>query len=456
MSTGTITWVEALEQRVRKVIEDKDLDGLRMLLANRHPADIADVIDRLDDEDKVTVFRLLSPRQAADVLDETSSEATRELLENLPDEEVGDLLDSLPMDDVAEILSEDVPHRVQELLAAMEPGDAAEVRSLLSYPPQSAGRLMTDKFVRVGADMTAGGAIAYLRLIDPEIESLSDLYVLDPARHLLGVVSLRQVITVPSERPMREIMNADVVTVAPTTDQEEVARLVSRYDLLALPVVGAEGRMLGIITVDDVIDVLVAEGTEDVLRFGGVESGGMDQPYFSVPIVRSVRRRVVWLLFLFLAGTLTSGVLGLFEGELAKVIELSVFIPLLIGTGGNTGAQTVSTVIRGLALGEIRWRDTFRVMLRELSSGLLLGVVLGAVALAWASIAGYGSMIAAVVGLTIVAICVWANIIGALVPLVAQKLGIDPATVSAPMITTLVDATGLALYLTIAKVLLKL
>jgi magnesium transporter len=456
MSTGTITWVEALEQRVRKVIEDNDLDALRVLLANRHPADVADVIDRLDDEDKVTVFRLLSPRQAAHVLDETSTEATRELLENLPDEEVGDLLDSLPMDDVAEILSEDVPDRVHELLATMEPSDAAEVRSLLSYPPQSAGRLMTDKFVRVGPDMTAGSAIAYLRLIDPEIESLSDLYVLDPARHLLGVVSLRQVITAPAERPLREIMNADVVTVAPTTDQEEVARLVSRYDLLALPVVGAEGRMLGIITVDDVIDVLVAEGTEDVLRFGGVESGGMDQPYFSVPIVRSVRRRVVWLLFLFLAGTLTSGVLGLFEGELAKVIELSVFIPLLIGTGGNTGAQTVSTVIRGLALGEIRWRDTFRVMLRELSSGLLLGVVLGALALIWASIAGYGTMIAAVVGLTIVAICIWANVIGALVPLAAQKLGIDPATVSAPMITTLVDATGLAIYLTIAKVLLKL
>jgi magnesium transporter len=456
MSAGTITWVEALEQRVRKVIEDNDLDGLRVLLLNRHPADIADVIDRLDDDAKVTVFRLLPPRQAADVLDETSTQATRELLENLPEEQVGDLLDSLPMDDVAEILSEDVPDRVQELLAAMEPRDAAEVRSLLSFPPQSAGRLMTDKFVRVRPDMTSGEAIAYLRLIDPEVEALSDLYVLDTAQHLLGVVSLRQVITAPADRLLREIMNSDAVTVAATTDQEEVARLVSRYDLLALPVVGAEGRMLGIITVDDVIDVLVSEGTEDVLRFGGVESGGMDQPYFNVPIVRSVRRRVVWLLFLFLAGTLTSGVLGLFEGELAQVIELSVFIPLLIGTGGNTGAQTVSTVIRGLALGEIRWRDTWRVILRELMSGILLGVLLGSVALVWAAVVGYSPAIAAVVGLTIVAICVWANVIGSLVPMAAQKLGIDPATVSAPMITTLVDATGLAIYLLIAKSLLGL
>ena len=456
MSAGTITWVEALEQRVRKVLDENDLESLRVLLSNRHPADIADVIDRLDDRDKVRVFRVLSARQAADVLGETSSDATRELLENLPEELAGDLLDSLPMDDVAAILAEDVPDRVQELLAAMEPGDAAEVRALLAYPPQSAGRLMTDKFVRVRPDMTTGEVIAFLRLIDPEIEALSDLYVLDAERHLLGVVSLRQVVTAPPDRVLRDIMNSDVVTIAPTTDQEEVARLVSRYDLLALPVVAAEGRMLGIITVDDVIDVLVEEGTEDVLRFGGVASGGTDQPYFSVPIVQSVRRRVVWLLFLFLAGTLTSGVLQLFEGELAKVIELSVFIPLLIGTGGNTGAQTVSTVIRGLALGEIRWRDTWRVLLRELSSGLLLGLLLGIVALGWALVAGHIPMLAAVVGLTILAICLWANVIGALVPLVAQKLGIDPATVSAPMITTLVDATGLAIYLLIAKTLLGL
>ena len=456
MSAGTITWVEALEQRVRKVLDENDLESLRVLLSNRHPADIADVIDRLDDRDKVRVFRVLSARQAADVLGETSSDATRELLENLPEELAGDLLDSLPMDDVAAILAEDVPDRVQELLAAMEPGDAAEVRALLAYPPQSAGRLMTDKFVRVRPDMTTGEVIAFLRLIDPEIEALSDLYVLDAERHLLGVVSLRQVVTAPPDRVLRDIMNSDVVTIAPTTDQEEVARLVSRYDLLALPVVAAEGRMLGIITVDDVIDVLVEEGTEDVLRFGGVASGGTDQPYFSVPIVQSVRRRVVWLLFLFLAGTLTSGVLQLFEGELAKVIELSVFIPLLIGTGGNTGAQTDSTVIRGLALGEIRWRDTWRVLLRELSSGLLLGLLLGVVALGWALVAGHMPLLAAVVGLTILAICLWANVIGALVPLVAQKLGIDPATVSAPMITTLVDATGLAIYLLIAKTLLGL
>ncbi|MEO7909609.1 MAG: magnesium transporter [Roseiflexaceae bacterium] len=456
MSAGSITWVEALEQRVRNVLASDDLDGLRMLLANRHPADIAEVIDRLDDDDKIRLFRLLPPRQAADVLGETSADATRELLEQMPAEEVGDLLDSLPMDDVAEILTEDVPHRQHELLTAMEPRDAAEVRSLLSFPPRSAGRLMTDKFVRVRPAMSAADAIAFLRLIDPEIESFTDLYVLNPAQQLLGVVSLRAVITAPPERLMSEIMNPHIVTVPPETDQEQVARLVARYDLLALPVVG-DGRMLGIVTVDDVIDVLVSEGTEDVLRFAGIEGGPeLDQPYFTVPILWVVRKRIVWLLLLFLAGTLTSSVLSAFEGELERLVVLSVFIPLLIGTGGNTGAQTVSTVIRGLALGEIRSRDTLRVILRELFSGLLLGVLLGCVAFAWTLLGGYPIELAAVVALTIVSICLWANVIGSLVPLVAQKFGIDPAVVSAPLITTLVDATGLAIYLLIAKALLGL
>jgi magnesium transporter len=315
---------------------------------------------------------------------------------------------------------------------------------------------MTDKFVRVRPEMSAADAIAFLRLIDPEIETFTDLYVLNPVQQLLGVVSLRAVITAPPERLMREIMNPHIVTVPPETDQEQVARLVARYDVLALPVVG-EGRMLGIVTVDDVIDVLVSEGTEDVLRFAGIESGPeLDQPYFTVPIQRVVRKRIVWLLLLFLAGTLTSSVLSAFEGELELMVVLSVFIPLLIGTGGNTGAQTVSTVIRGLALGEIRSRDTLRVILRELFSGLLLGALLGCVAFVWTLLGGYPTELAAVVGLTIVAICLWANVIGSLVPLVAQKLGIDPAVVSAPLITTLVDATGLAIYLLIAKALLGL
>ncbi|NJO83358.1 MAG: magnesium transporter [Blastochloris sp.] len=224
----------------------------------------------------------------------------------------------------------------------------------------------------------------------------------------------------------------------------------------ALPVVTDAGRMVGVITVDDVIDVLVEESTEDVLRFGGVEGGATDESYFEVPILRAVRRRVGWLMLLFVTGSITVQVLDLFESQLSSVVALSFFIPLLIGTGGNTGAQTVSTMIRGMALGEVRLRDTWRVIARELTSGIVLGALLGVVAFGLAFVTHGDLRLAAVVGLTVVAICTWANTIGAVVPLVARKFGLDPALVSAPMITTLVDATGLAIYLLIAKALLGL
>lgn len=454
---ATITNLNDLEQQVRDDLGAGELDHLRALLQGQHPADVADVIDRLEDEQQLVVFRLLVRAQAAEVLDETSAEATHELLSHMPPDEAAALLNQLPMDDVAEILAEDVPEDQQQLLAAMAPADAAEVRALLQYPPQSAGRLMTHKFVRVRPDASAAAALDLLRHVDPEIETITDLYVLDDAGILVGVVALRAVIAAPPERPMSDLMITKLVTVTPEVDQEQVARMVSRYDFLALPVVSAEGAMLGIITVDDVIDVLVQEDTEDVLRFGAVEGGGaQDGPYFATPILRVVRRRVGWLLLLFVAETATGSVLRFFEGELAQVVALSFFIPLLIGTGGNTGAQTVSTLIRGLALGDVRLRDAWRVVGRELSSGLVLGLLLGTFSTARALLWGTSLPLAVVVGLSIIAICTWANTLGALIPLAAQRLKIDPSLVSAPLITTLVDATGLAIYMLIAKAILGL
>lgn len=446
-----------LQQQVRDALEAHNTEALRTLLAEQHPADIADVIDRLDDEYRPEVFRLLQPEQAVEVLDELSADATAQLLEQLPPTDVGALLDRLPMDEAAEVLSEDVPKRQAELLALMRPDKAAEVLSLLKYPPDSAGRLMTRKFARLTLDMTVGDALAHLRQIDPQVELLTYLYVLDRNQRLVGVVSLRDIVTSPLNRPLGEIVNPDVVTVTPETDQEEAAGLVRQYNFLALPVVKQDGRMIGVITVDDVIDVLVEESTEDILRFGGLESGGaLGQPYFTVPLPTVVRHRVVWLLLLFLAETLTGTVLRVFQGELEQVVALSFFIPLLIGTGGNTGAQTVSTLIRGLALKEIEVRDALRVFLRELAGGLMLGTLLGVAAFGRALLWGSAVPLALVVGLSILAICAWANTIGAIIPLAAKKLHIDPAVVSAPLITTLVDATGLAIYLLIAKALLGL
>jgi len=317
--------------------------------------------------------------------------------------------------------------------------------------------MMTEKFARVQPELTAAETIAYLRQIHPEVETLTDLYALNPAGQLIGVVSLRDVVVAAPERRIDELMNTELVTVAPDTDREEVARLVSHYDYLAMPVVTPDKHMLGIIPVDDVIDALVAEQTEDIMKFGGLEGGGIsNQPYFTVPLPMVIRKRVGWLFLLFVAETFTGTVLRHFEDELAKVVALSFFIPLLIGTGGNTGAQTVSTLIRGLALGQIQMRDIWRVIQRELLSGLLMGSLLGIVAFGRALLWGSSTQLSLVVGLTVVAICTWANTIGALIPLLAYRLSIDPAVVSAPLITTLVDATGLAIYMLIAKAILGL
>jgi magnesium transporter len=324
----------------------------------------------------------------------------------------------------------------------------------LKYPENSAGRLMTDKFVKVPLAMTAGEVLERVREVGEDVETVNDLYIFDDKDYLIGVVSLHRVVLARPDTPVRDIMAIKVISVPPTEDQETVARLVAHYDFNAIPVV-LGGRMFGVITVDDVIDVLIEEGTEDQLKFGAVEAGVIDQPYFTTPIWRVVRSRVGWLLLLFVAGTLTGTVLRTFEGELAKVVALSFFIPLLIGSGGNTGAQTVSTIIRGIALKEIQLRDTLRVVVRELGSGLLLGALLGVIGLIRAWIWGSGGELSLVVALTLVAICTWANTIGALIPLLAQRLKIDPALVSAPLITTLVDATGLAIYLLIAKLLLS-
>jgi magnesium transporter len=447
---------EQCEAQIREALATGEPAHLQAVVTTHHPADIADVLDRLDAPGRLRVFQALAPAAAAEVLDEASAAVTRAVLRALPPAAAGALLDRLPADDAAEVLGEDVPEQQQALLAAMAPGDAAHVRTLLQYPPQTAGRLMLDHFVALRPEMTAGVALAHVRQVADEHATLDNLYVLDATGRLVGIVTLRALVTAPPGHRISEFMTTRIIRVVPETDQEEAARLVAQYDLTSLPVVTADGRLLGIITVDDVIDVLLEESNEDVLRFAGVEGPAKDQPYFTVSIPQAVRRRVGALLLLFVAESLTGNVLRLFEDELSRVVALSFFIPLLIGTGGNTGAQTVSTLIRGLAFGEIRLRDTWRVLARELGSGLLLGLLLGAVGFGRALLWDSSLPLALVVGLTLVAICTWANTVGALIPLVAHRVGVDPAIISAPLITTLVDATGLMIYLLIAKALLGL
>jgi magnesium transporter len=256
-------------------------------------------------------------------------------------------------------------------------------------------------------------------------------------------------------QPLVDVMRRKPVTVAALDDRELVAQKIAKYNLLAVPVLEQDGRVVGFVTVDDVIDVMVEEQTEDILRMAAVEPG-LDKPYFDNPVWRVVRKRVGWLLLLFVGGTLTGTVLRHFEGELSAVVALSFFIPMLIGTGGNAGAQTVMTVIRSLALGEIRLRDAWRVVLREAATGLTVGIMIATAALGQALLTGASLTLAITVALTMLAICLWSTAVGALIPLVAQHMGLDPAVLSAPLITTMVDATGLVIYFLIAKTVLGL
>jgi magnesium transporter len=302
--------------------------------------------------------------------------------------------------------------------------------------------------------MTVQQAMDFLRQYYEDEHDLYYLYVLDRYQRLVGVVSLRALVLAEPHETLGEIMETDVMKVTADTDQEEVARLLARYNLLALPVVDENNRMLGIVTVDDVVDVLEEEATEDFQRLGGSEP--LSQPYFAVPLFTVARKRIGWLLLLFVGGTLTSSVMRIFEGELAQIVSLAVFIPLLIGTGGNAGSQSVSTIIRALAIGEVQFRDAVRVILRELSTGLVVGGVLGIFGFGLVLLWGAGIPMAFVVSLSLPVVCTWANIVGGLVPLLAERLGIDAAVVSAPLITTVVDASGLALYFLVAKLVLGL
>jgi magnesium transporter len=311
---------------------------------------------------------------------------------------------------------------------------------------------MTTEFVRLQPGMTVSDALRHIRAVARGKESIYACYVLEPGTgHLLGSLSLRDLVMADLASPITSVMRRKPITVDAVEDQESVA-----YNLLAVPVLEGDGSVVGFVTVDDVVDVLVEEGTEDMLRLAAVEPGALDKPYFDNPVLLVVRKRIGWLLLLFVAETFTGTVLRHFETEIAAVVALSFFIPLLIGTGGNAGSQTVTTIIRSLALREIRMKDAWRVLAREATTGVVIGLLLGAFAFGRALLWGAQMPLAATVAITILAICSWSTTVGSLIPILAERFGVDPAVLSAPLITTLVDATGLVIYFSIAKAILRL
>jgi magnesium transporter len=436
---------------------DESFVGIGAVVADLPAADVADLINQLRLSEAAAVISMLSIARAIEVCDQPTLTRRGALVEKLEPGRAAQILDGMSSDERAEILRQMGEHERRRLLPKLSAEARGEAERLLQYPERTAGGIMTTEFVRLEPTMTVGVALKHIRAVAREKESIFSCYVLEPGSgKLLGSLSLRDLVMAELDRPLTEVMRRKPITVEALDDQKKVADKIAKYNLLAVPVLEKDGSVVGFVTVDDVIDVLIEEQTKDILRMGAVEAGALDKPYFENPVSRVVRKRVGWLLLLFVAGTLTSTVLHLFQDALSTVVALSFFIPLLIGTGGNAGAQTVMTVIRSLTLGEIRFADAGRVVMREAGTGLVLGLLVGAVAFGQARLTGAHGTLALTVSLTMIAICLWSTAVGSFVPLAAEKVGVDPAVLSAPLITTLVDATGLLIYFSIAKVVLDL
>jgi magnesium transporter len=445
---------DALRDELQELIREREREGIRGLADRVGPAEWAALIPQLEPGEVAVLLQWLPDEEIPEVFEELDPTAAAELLRTLSRNEAAEVLGGMDPDDAADVIENLPAEDVSQILVRMKPEDVTELRALADYAPDSAGGLMTPEFVAVTPETRASEAIAAIRQLIDTAETVSYVYVIDGERHLLGVLSLYRLMLSPAHTPVVELMAPTTVRVQATTDRETAARLLTDRNLIAIPVVDDEDRLLGIITEDDVADVLEDEATEDIERLGGSEP--LAQPYRSASVPLLFRKRIGWLLLLFVAEAYTGTVLRDFSDELSAVVALSFFIPLLIGTGGNVGSQTVTLIVRAMALDEVSLRDVAWIVFKEFRVGLLLGAVMAVVALGRAQLLGVGIDVGLVVATTILAICLWSATVAAVLPLTLRRLRIDPAVVSAPLITTLVDGTGLVIYFTIARILLGL
>jgi magnesium transporter len=448
---------------VRRLLRVGATANLLNLLHKRHPVDIAEMLRALNDHERRAAIDALvgsDPRLAMQVVAELGVDMGAALLASHPPAEIVRLLQELAPDDAAALIDrfpQELGEQVREL---MQGQTTAGVTQLLENPEGTAGRIMNPRVFALPEEATAADAVNALQQLGG-VEMSFYLYVIDDRRHLVGVVSLRRLLLVPPQATLKQIMTTDVISVGVDTDQEEVARKVSSYHLLAVPVVDDENKLVGTVTVDDVIDVIRDTTTEEFQKLGGLEA--LDEPYAQTPLATLVKKRARWLVVLFLGEMLTATAMGYFEKEIARAVVLALFVPLIISSGGNSGSQAASLIIRALAVGEVTLRDWWRIMRREVMSGLALGTILGSVGFIrvslWQQLFGtYGVhwfLIALTVLFALIGVVMWGTIAGSMLPFVMKRLGADPATSSAPFVATLVDVTGLVIYFTVAATILR-
>jgi len=424
--------------------------------------EIRDVWPLLTQEDRVQGFLLLPRDEAEDFFFSLSARDQAEVICALPAREQRSWMRLLPPDDAADLIQAAPTEKRELLLSLLDEPTRREVTALLAYSEDNAGGLMNPRYIRLRPEMTVDEAISYIRKqMREQPRTIYYGYVLDNEQHLLGVVSFRELFTATVRTRVAEIMKRQVATIPEQMDQETVSHQFSQSHLVALPVVDAEGHMKGIVTVDDVVDVVREEATEDMQKVGGVEA--LDAPYLQIEMRRMIRKRVGWLSVLFLGEMLTASAMGFFEKEIARAVVLALFIPLIISSGGNSGSQATTLVIRAMALGEVRLRDWFRVIRREFIAGLGLGLVLAMIGflriVTWEMLFHtYGPQylgVAATVSCSLVGVVLWGTMAGSMLPFMLRRLGFDPASASAPFVATLVDVSGLIIYFTVAAVILR-
>jgi magnesium transporter len=415
----------------------------------------------LDLVERVEGFRLLPHAEGEDLFLSLSTREQCELLAALAPLERQLWMRQLAPDDAADVIQAMEDESRDGLLRLLDEPTRREVNALLAYAEDEAGGLMSPRYVRLRSEMSVDEAISYLRRAARErVETIYYIYVLDAEQRLLGVVSFRELFSAPPDKTVRDVMRTEVVSVPEDMDQEQVANVIAENDLMAVPVLDAEGRIKGIVTVDDIVDVVREEATEDIQKIGGTQA--LDAPYLEVGVLEMVRKRAIWLTVLFVGQLLTATAMAYFEDEIARAVVLALFIPLVISSGGNSGSQASTLVIRAMAMQEVRLRDWARVLRRELASGLLLGVLLGSIGLLrvllWPGrVSAFGEhffLVGLTVAVSLVWIVMWGAVAGAMLPFLLRRLGFDPASASAPFVSTLVDVTGLVIYFSVATALL--
>ena len=455
--------IQDLLERIRLRLEESFV-GIGEEVAGLPPADLAELVNELTRQEAASVLSMLGVPQATAVLEQTTLRRRSAIVEQLDPSRAAQVLEALSSDQRTEIVRGMGEHGRRRLLPKLSAFVRAEVERLLQYPHHTAGGIMTTEFVRLSPAMTVRECLKHIRSVAREKESIYACYVMEPGtEHLLGSVSLRDLVMAELDRPVSEVMRKKPVTVQALDDQELVAGKIGKYNLLAVPVLEKDGSVVGFVTVDDVIDVMIEEGTEDVLRMAAIEPGAMDEPYASTPFRSLIRKRAGWLLILFLSEMLTATAMGRFEGEIARAVVLALFVPLIISSGGNSGSQAASLIIRALAVGELKVRDWWQVMRREILSGLVLGGLLGFVGFLritiWSLISPvYGPhwpLVAATVWISLMGVVLWGTLSGSMLPLILKRLGMDPAVSSAPFVATLVDVTGIVIYFEVAARILK-